>query len=385
MVLMYSAFVFVSSELFPLSALATIAADLGVSESRVGLLLSGYAVVVAVTVVPVTRWASLLDRRTALGFTLACLALSGLGSALAPSYAVLIVCRLVMALGHGLFWASVGSVAARLAPAGRQGRATATVFTGNALALILGVPLLNAGATALGWRWAAGLSAVAAGIAAIALWRALPSLPPVRRTDTPNEPTRAGRRQVFALSASTLLVVAAYFATYTFVTPLLDGAGIRGAAQSGVLLGLGALGLAGIRLTAAVADGWPLPTLVIQSLVTTAAFGWALVAAGQASTLAWLGLLALSYSGLAVSWQGIVLKLAPDWPDEASSIYIVAFQIGIATGPAVGGLVRVMGDWVMFAISLALAAGGVLAAALIRHPGLRSVGRRSGDVGCRVR
>ena len=58
--------------------------------------------------------------------------------ALAPSYGVVLVARLVGALAHGVFWSVIAQVAANLVSRDRMGRATAAVFAGNSVALVAG-------------------------------------------------------------------------------------------------------------------------------------------------------------------------------------------------------------------------------------------------------
>ena len=92
-VLAAAAFVYVTAEIMPVGALPAIAADLRVSEALVGTLLASYALVAAVSTVPLVRWTATWPRRRTLLFTLVCLTVSQLISALAPSFAVLVLGR----------------------------------------------------------------------------------------------------------------------------------------------------------------------------------------------------------------------------------------------------------------------------------------------------
>ncbi|MFB9839398.1 MFS transporter, partial [Actinoallomurus acaciae] len=130
------AFMYVTSELLPVGALEVIARDLGRGQTLVGLLLSAYAGTVALTAIPVTRLTRGWDRRTVVVGTMLVLALGNGVAAVAPGFATLAVARVAIAVAHGLFWSSVGSVAARLATPGRAGAATAAVFVGTALATV---------------------------------------------------------------------------------------------------------------------------------------------------------------------------------------------------------------------------------------------------------
>src|SRR5207253_888365 len=113
--------------------------------------------------------------------TVAIFAVSQLAAALAPNFLFLTGARLVCALAHGVFWAVISPVVARLAPPGRAGRATSLVFLGNSLAIVLGVPLGTAIGQWLGWRVAIAVLSFGGMICVVALLRVLPALPPLPR------------------------------------------------------------------------------------------------------------------------------------------------------------------------------------------------------------
>ena len=143
-----------------------------------GFLVTGYALGVAFgspfLVVLVNR----LARKTALIALMGLFILGNLLCALAPSYGLLMVARLVTSLCHGSFFGLATVVAANIVPENRRASAVSLVFTGFTVALILGVPAGTALGQAVGWRWtffvavALGVVAVAAMVAWLPLTRA---------------------------------------------------------------------------------------------------------------------------------------------------------------------------------------------------------------------
>src|SRR6478672_9352113 len=136
-VLAAAAFVYVTAEIVPVGALPAIAADLRVSEALVGTLLASYALVAALTTIALVRLTAWWPRRTTLLLTLVCLTASQLISALAPGFTVLAGGRVLCALTHGLMWSVIAPIGARLVPASHAGRATAAVYVGTSLALVV--------------------------------------------------------------------------------------------------------------------------------------------------------------------------------------------------------------------------------------------------------
>lgn len=148
-----SSFVFVTAETLPVGLLPEIAGGLAVPEAQVGLLLTSYAAVAAVSTIPLTSVTLQVRRHTLMAGLVAVFAVSQLVAAVAPTFLVLTGSRLIAALAHGVFWSALAPAAARLAPAGQAGRATSLVFVGNSLALVLGVPLGTALGQFAGGGW----------------------------------------------------------------------------------------------------------------------------------------------------------------------------------------------------------------------------------------
>ena len=123
-VLAAAAFIYVTAEILPVGALPAIARDLHVSVPVVGTLLAWYALVAALTTIPLVRWTAHWPRRRALLLSLACLTASQLISAVAPNFVVLAGGRVLSAITHGLMLSVIAPIATRLVPASHSGRAT---------------------------------------------------------------------------------------------------------------------------------------------------------------------------------------------------------------------------------------------------------------------
>src|SRR6202023_2596877 len=124
-VLAAAAFIYVTAEILPVGALPAIARGLHVSVPMVGTLLAWYALVAALTTVPLVRWTAHWPRRRALLLSLTCLTASQLISALAPNFAVLAAGRVLCGIPHGLLWSVIAPMATRLVPPSHAARATA--------------------------------------------------------------------------------------------------------------------------------------------------------------------------------------------------------------------------------------------------------------------
>jgi predicted MFS family arabinose efflux permease len=347
-------FVSVTSEYLPVALLPQLAHGFGVSDSAVGLLVTGYAVAVAVSVVPLVALAAHRDRRATALVTVAAITASNVLLAVAPGYGVAVVARLVSAAGHGVFWSVVAPMAARLLGSERAGRATAVVFAGNSLAFLFGMPLCSWLGATIGWRPTALLVACAAALVVVAIRATIGPMPAepagAQRRSGEGRPGERGLsairaaatdRSLGAVNLVTLLLVLGHFAAFTYVTVIIaDYVHLTGPATSTLLLAHGAAGLVGLLLIGRSVDRYPRATALVVT-AGLAACMLALLALGPGAAVAAGALIvlwAVPAGGLAVVLQAAVLRIAPARPDVASSIYIVAFQIGIALGAAIGGV-----------------------------------------------
>jgi predicted MFS family arabinose efflux permease len=345
-----AAFVYVTAETLPVGLLPQLSAGLHVRPGTVGLLVTAYAGVAGLTAIPLTATLERRSRRTIVVACVGLLALSQFVVAAAPGYAVVLAARVVCALAHGVFWSMLAPVAARLAPPGQAGRATALVFVGNSLALVGGVPLGTALGHAVGWRAAMAALGLAAVVSAAALRRVLPELPASDgghgdpggvRARLAGIPAALRSGPLLAICVVTVVLVTGHFAAYTYITALVRrDAGLSGLALSAVLFGYGAAGIGGIVLAGRITDRRPrLANAACVAAVAVALAVLATVAHGSAAgTVAAVAIWGAGFTALPVGLQAAVLRVAPRSADTASALYVVAFQIGIGGGALAGSL-----------------------------------------------
>jgi predicted MFS family arabinose efflux permease len=366
-----SAFVYVTAETIPIGLLPQIADDLQVTEANVGLLLTSYAVVAGVTTIPLTAITMRIPRHLLIAATVAIFVVSQIVAARAPTFLILVLARLICAVAHGVFWSAIAPVAARLAPPDRAGRATAMVFLGNSLAIVLGVPLGTALGQWLGWRVAIGALAVAGAICVVTLLIVLPRMPALPQ----DLAARAGARlrasitiirsgPVASVCLITVVLVIGHFAAYTYIAPLVrrDG-GLEGVALSALLLGYGAAGLLGNWLAGRFVDRRPGTLLFTMLAVAAAALLTLVPVLGPAPTVIAALLWGGAFTAIPVTLQAAILRVAPQARDAASAVYVVAFQIGIGGGALLGERFVNAGllPWLpAIAATLALTAGALV-------------------------
>ncbi|MFG3019524.1 MFS transporter [Streptomyces sp. NPDC048254] len=335
-----TAFIAVLTELLPAGLLPSMAPALGVSESRVGFLVTGYAAASFLAAIPLTAALRGLPRRPVLNGALIGLAVSDALVALSSSYSLSFAARLPAGAMGGTLWAMLAGYAARMVPAGLRGRAIAIVLAGITLALALGVPAGTALAGAVGWRAAfAALAGCAVALVGWVRWRvpAFPGEPPHARVPFLKAAARPGIRPVLSV---TLFLLLGHQVMYTYLAPFARHAGFGGG-RTGLLLAVfGAATVAGIWVTGVLVDRRPRATL----LTALALFAAVLLVLGRyAGTPAVLvgsvALWGMAFGGAPTLIQtALVNASGPADAEVATSLQTTVYNTGVAAGSLADGL-----------------------------------------------
>lgn len=341
--------------------LPTMSTDLDVSVAVAGQSVTVFAVAYAVLSPVLASLTATIPRRRLLVLALSVLALASLGSALAPTFAVLMATRIVAAAGAAAYTPNAGAAAATLVPLEKRGRALALVVSGLTIATALGVPLGTVAARVMGWRLALAAVALLCAAIAVLLLLLLPRLDggapvPLRaRFAVLRNPT------VRTLLPVTILGMTAAYTAYAYAVPAFASVGIPADGSPWILFAYGVGAVIGAQTSGRLADRYGGTRILIAGYAVMAC-GLAAFGALSASSLvvpALVAVLALVWG--ASSWcqsPPLQLRLINAAPEQAS--LVIAFNassiyIGIGTGTAIGGLAGAANVPAMFLTGAAIA------------------------------
>jgi DHA1 family inner membrane transport protein len=333
-----STFTFVTAETLPIGLLPLIAADTGTSIPQAGMLVTAYGLVVVLTSVPLTKITHRIPRRLLLCTLLAVFVAGTAASAFLDGYGPLMAARIVVGLSHALFWPVVTPAAAALFEARLRPRALSFLYAGSSLGVLAGVPA----GTWLGQRtsWQVAFLAVS-GVGLLILVTIVAFMP---RTPPGAEETAVGARpdagRYWAIVVHTALAVAGSFTMFTYVSPfLIEVTGLGAQAVSPMLFVRGLAGLIGVFVAGwlVARNAWLTSALMVglQALGLLAQWAFAESAAASVVTLAAAG---FTLSGLATALGVRALDVAPGSTDMAAAGTSTAFNVGIAGGALLGGV-----------------------------------------------
>jgi predicted MFS family arabinose efflux permease len=365
--------------------LPNLAAAFGVSVDMAGLLISVFAIAYAIGSPVLSALLGNLDRRRVLIGSLGVFTLANLLAAFTSDFGSLMLARILMALGAGVFMPAANAVAVSLAPPDRRARAIALVTGGMTVSLILGVPLGTAVAS-LGWHFAFLVVALFGALALLGLLLKMPAGLP-RGTNTLAERLQVARRgDVLLALGTTALWTTGAFTLYTYIAPFLSAhAGITGHWLSATLVLTGIGSALGNQWGGRASDRFgPEPTLTfVLSLLAAALATASLVALALPPVLAIfiLPIVMMVWSG--AGWAGHpsqmsrLAAMAPDATVVALSLNASALYVGIAAGAGLGQQVLRHGaSWQLGFVGAAceLAALGLLLISVRRR---RAAARRA--------
>lgn len=362
-------FALCSSEYVLVGLLVDIAQQLGVSLSRVGGLLTAYAITAALAG-PIVALATTKVRLKRLILALMVLfAVANLVIGLTNSYPLLVIARSVAALSHSTFAAASIIVGVRLTPPGRAGSAISWVTAGFSAATVLGGPVGGFIGSIAGWH-AAFLAVSAANLlGALAMLLVVPDVPRDEPGGLREQLRRVTNTKVASGLITTAISQAAWFAPYGYVVALLIGSsGLSVHTATAMLLVFGFGNVAGNLIGGHLADRSP--QIALLSLLTALAISLFLVTLllnhGPAVCvdLLFVGLLSGALIPVLNTW---VLTAAGGNSVLSLTLVTSAFNLGNGIGAAVAGWIVAAG----LISSLGLAGGLIALVALLAVIALR--------------
>ncbi|WP_308380459.1 MFS transporter [Serratia marcescens] len=340
-----SAFAIGTTEFVIVGLIPTIAEQLGVTVPSAGLLVTIYALGVAIGAPVLTALTSRIPRKMLLVGLMVLFTLGNLLAWQSPSYESLVIARLLTGLAHGVFFSIGSTIATSLVAKEKAASAIAIMFGGLTVALVTGVPLGTFIGQQFGWRetfLAVSLIGAVATVASIIL---VPN-------NIKNQGSAGVREQLKVLTHPRLLLIYAItalgyggvFTTFTFLAPMMQElAGFSAPTVSWILLAYGVAVAVGNIWGGKLADrhgavralSFIFAALAVLLLVFQFTASYSIAAL---LTVIVMGVFAFgNVPGLQVYVVQKAAQYTPNAVDVASGLNIAAFNIGIALGSVIGG------------------------------------------------
>jgi predicted MFS family arabinose efflux permease len=343
-------FAMTTSEFMVAGMLPELSAGLGVSISAIGYLVSAYAVAMALGGPLVSAAMARVSRPKALVALLAAFLVGQVLGAVATGYPMLLVSRLVTGGAEAVFFGVGLTVAMDAVRPGMVGRASSVVLGGLMVSSVLGVPLATLLAQWAGWRgafWAVAGLVLVAGLAVLHTVRR-PAADPAPRADSGTDATSGGlraelaqfrNRRLWAVYATSMLHIGALFAASSYFAAIFIGrTGFAPELVPALLTGYGMAAVVGNAVVGRLADRYPMAVLATGlGALTLLLAGFAVGATVPAVAL--VAVLGAGLVGLPLNSATIArrMRVAANSP-MINTVGASVVNVGIAIGPALGGV-----------------------------------------------
>ncbi|MBP6345288.1 MAG: MFS transporter [Neisseriaceae bacterium] len=331
-------FTAILTEILPAGLLPQISQDLAISEAYAGQMITLFAFGALVSVIPLIALTRSWNRKTVLMLAIAGFLVFNTITAVSHHYGVILAARLLAGISAGLCWGLLAGYARRLVHPTLQGKALAIAMFGTPVAFSIGLPLGTWLGSLLGWRTIFFLISLLGAVLLTWVWRGVPGL-----ASEPNT-QRLSLRQVFTLPgmrsilAVIFIWIVAHNLLYTYISPFLVHSGLAERVDT-VLLVFGSMALASIILVGFWVDRL-LRSLTLFSLIL---FAFTATLMGIWShhpgvVFVAVGLWGLSFGGSATLLITASADAAHEAVDTAQSIVVTTWNLAVACGSLVGGL-----------------------------------------------
>ena len=374
-------FAMVTSEFAVAGLMPQLAEGLGTGIEQIGYLVTVFAVAMTVGGPILTVFLLKVPPKTALLMIIAIFLVGNVIAAMATSYPVMVLARIISGVASQAFFGIAISMSARLADERMRGRANGVAMNGLMLGTLLGLPLATFVGGQLGWQaafWTISvLTLIAAILTIVFVQNPAPGLASQEKRSMRDELTVLRRPQFLLALISSTLIIGATFSAFSFFTPILTE--ITGFAESSIpllLLAYGAATLVGNMVVARLADRHTISTpLIGNGLNVIFLTGFALFTDIPQLALAFM--LGIGLVGVTMNpAMAVRVQRAGSTTPLVNTIHASFITLGVILGSAIGSmLIPAHGLRAPIALGIMLA---ILAITVIL-PALTNAYLRSGD------
>ncbi|RDZ11114.1 MFS transporter [Priestia megaterium] len=339
-ILTVGAFGIINTEMGVIGILPYIAEHFHISVSKAGLLVSLFALTVAISGPTMPLLFSGINRKKAMLLVLGVFVLGNLVSIFTSNFAIAIIARVIPAIFQPIYFTAAFTMAANSVSKEEAPKAVSKVFIGVSAGMVLGVPIASFLASTVSFQVSMAFFAIVNAVVFIATLVFFPSMPVKERLSYGAQLSVLKNPITWLSILAVLLLNSAVFGVYSYLAEYLKTVtNISGKLISFMLVLFGGANIIGNILAGKL--------LTKNAIKTVVAFPFALGVVyiilfftGQFTvpmaimTLVW-GIFAGIGTNINQYW---ITSAAPEAPDFANGLFLSSVNLGTTIGTAVGGL-----------------------------------------------
>lgn len=319
-----------------------IAETMGTSVAAAGQLITVYSLAYAVGTPILMALTAKMDRRKLLLYSLGLFIIANLLTFILTGFGLFIAARIITALGAGVVTVNALSIAAKIAPPGKQASAIANVTMGITASLIIGVPLGRMVASAFGWKAVFLAIAIVGVIAMLVIAAVFPHMQGDKPVPLIKQFALLKKPQVLVALAITFFWLGGYSLAYTYISPfLLEVTHLNESLISAALFVFGIASLIGSKVGGYSADKRGIIFTLVSGMVLHVISLILLSLVGQSVIAVFAILILWSFAAWssAPAQQFNLVKLVPESSGIMLSLNSSMMQFAMAVGAGIGGLI----------------------------------------------
>ncbi|MCM3039112.1 MFS transporter [Paenibacillus motobuensis] len=319
-----------------------IAVDLGVSTSKVGLLVTVFALAAAIIAPILIALTINVDRKKLLMATLSVFIASNGLMFVNLSYEIVLWIRIIQGVSGGISTVVAMAVATRLVDKERRGRAIGIILMGLSSSLVLGVPIGTFFSEMFGWRVLFILIGLLSVLPLLIIYKKVPAIKEEDKVTLGMQLSILKNPKILTALVITLFYIGGYSTLFTYITPFLQATSSLSITEiSGVLFLAGICSFVGSKVGGQLADAKGSKFTICLGLLLQGAtlLLFALAGVNLFVLILVLMIFMLATWSISPAQQLYLVTLAPRNPDIALSVNTSFIQFGFALGSGLGGLV----------------------------------------------
>ncbi|MFC6331946.1 MFS transporter [Paenibacillus septentrionalis] len=319
-----------------------IAETLGTSVAAAGQLITVYSLAYAVGTPILMALTAKMDRRKLLLYSLGLFNIANLLTYILSGFGFFIAARIITALGAGVVTVNALSIAAKIAPPGKQASAIANVTMGITASLIIGVPFGRMVASTFGWKAVFLAIATVGVIAMLVIAVVLPRMQGDKPVPLINQFALLKKPQVLVALAITFFWLGGYSLAYTYISPfLLEVTHLNESLISAALFVFGIASLIGSKIGGYSADKRGIKYTLVSGMVLHVISLILLSLVGESVIAIFAILILWSFAAWssAPAQQFNLVSLVPESSGVMLSLNSSMMQLAMAVGAGVGGVI----------------------------------------------
>lgn len=369
-VLALGAFGIITTEFGIIGILPEISDYFRISMGEAGLLVSLFALAVAVSSPFMTLLFSGFDKKQLVQGVVLIFIVSNILSALSGSFATLLLARVLPAFFLPVYFSNGLVMAAESAGKKNAMKAVATVYGGLSTATVIGIPLTAYMADLFTWKASLWMAAGINTIALSGIWYVVPSMPVRNKLSYGGQLSVLKKKSLWINILTVVLIAAGAFSVYSYFADYLEKVfDMNGPQVSGMLILFGFTGILG-NWAAGRALSKSIPKAILIYMISMSLIFILLyyMNAGYLLNAGIIGVWGFFHMAGFVISQAWINSAAPEAPEFANSLVLSTANTGIASGAALGGFIIthfgihqiLLGGIALFSLALIVNSGKLL-------------------------